>query len=1202
MSKFDDLKHSKRNLLALAISWLLPCLSVNANPTNPQVMQGSAGFSNQGSALAITNSNGTIINWQSFSINPGETTRFNQPSSDSSVLNRVTGPDPSQLLGTLSSNGQVFLINPSGILVGQGAIIDVAGFVASNLNLNPANFKADNLKFHSDSLTRGKVENLGEITTPNGGSVYLVGSEVSNQGIIQSPQGQIILASGQTVEIHDTATPNVSVVVTGNDNLTTNLGQLVAASGQIGILGALVTNNGLINANQIIQNESGRIFLRASQDLNIGSASSISADGNSALAGSSAGNINLESSQGNINIQADATITTNGATGGIVQINADQGSINMAGVLQAIGSSANGGSVGLFSNANPLSGTALPSQTLISGNIDVSGANGGNITVTGYYAGLINANLTANGLEKGGNILIGGGMHGLDSTVPNAQATYIDAASSINANGGVQLLPSSANTQTGPDIGNGGQIIAWSDQSTRVYGQLSATGGSQGGNGGFIETSGHWLDVSGIQVNAAAPQGQSGQWLLDPYSLTVGNSNSTGSNAPSESPPGSGNWLPSTSGSSTVSKQTISTELSNGTSVTLTSTGSSGTGTGDIVISSAINTTNNSTTSLTLNSYNNIDINAAITSSTGMLTLYLNAGIGTANGTSSISSATVNLDGGALTYTRGLTLSGTLQNSSLSSGDQSPLGIGPGGTLNGVKIASNLTVNSTNNAYVDNSLTLDSGVTLDIGADNLYFLNGNQSINTTGSATMTLEGGSLNLPNSPPETLTIGTGITLKGYGSLGNNNPGEYILNNGIIIANSNTQSLTLKADDFTNNGHIGTAAGGILDIAALSFTNNGTLSLSAGTLFIGASSWQNRGTLTETGGTLNLGGSFSTDDLGTIHRSGGALTITGTLDNSGRTLDIGSTLFGTGGLSALYGTIGNGRLVSNDGTLLNSNSGTLDNVTLGSNLTISNSSYLYLNNALTLANGVNLNIGSSTLNFQGSGTNTLSTSSGNATLTMAGGSLTTFSSGQTLTVDNGITLSGYGTIGNSNLYTLINDGTLSVGIVSGAGTSLLTVDGAYQQNSSGVLNLTFNSVINSFNKLNTTGTANLGGTLNLYGTAGIGNYQVLTASPISGSFSTLNTYGQPISLNYSPTVVTVIDQGVLPSTSNSKSLTANFLTTDIMNFSNFYAQTVVATSNLAIITADNAGTRPLLNIPAMQGNSMFEISRNSVGHATED
>ena len=96
---------------------------VLSNPLNPVVVNGTASFNQVGSLLTVTNSNGAIINWDKFSIKAGETTHFAQTSASSAVMNRVLN-DPSAIYGTLSSNGRVWLINPAGILVGPGGLVD----------------------------------------------------------------------------------------------------------------------------------------------------------------------------------------------------------------------------------------------------------------------------------------------------------------------------------------------------------------------------------------------------------------------------------------------------------------------------------------------------------------------------------------------------------------------------------------------------------------------------------------------------------------------------------------------------------------------------------------------------------------------------------------------------------------------------------------------------------------------------------------------------------------------------------------------------------------------------------------------------------------------------------------------------------------------------------------------------------------------
>jgi filamentous hemagglutinin family protein len=101
------------------------------NPTAGQVTSGSAIISQSGNTLTVQNSSGAIINWQEFSIAPGSSVNFVQASASSSVLNRVVGVDPTQILGQLTSNGKVYIINPSGVLFGTSAMIDPGALATS---------------------------------------------------------------------------------------------------------------------------------------------------------------------------------------------------------------------------------------------------------------------------------------------------------------------------------------------------------------------------------------------------------------------------------------------------------------------------------------------------------------------------------------------------------------------------------------------------------------------------------------------------------------------------------------------------------------------------------------------------------------------------------------------------------------------------------------------------------------------------------------------------------------------------------------------------------------------------------------------------------------------------------------------------------------------------------------------------------------
>ncbi|MBX3652303.1 MAG: filamentous hemagglutinin N-terminal domain-containing protein [Burkholderiales bacterium] len=245
-----------------------------ANPSNPTVVHGTATFQQAGNILNITNSANAIINWGSFSISVGELTRFIQPSALSAVLNRVTGQDPSVILGALQSNGRVFLINPNGIVFGAGSQVDVAGLVASTLNLSNDDFLNNRMRF-TDGAGAGSVLNQGQIT---GGSVYLVGNAVSNNGLITSPNGEVVLAAGNSVELVSPGTPNLRVEVVAAENEARNLGTISAEAGRIGIYAGLINNSGTLNASSAVA-EGGRILLKAKKDITLTSTSVIDASG-----------------------------------------------------------------------------------------------------------------------------------------------------------------------------------------------------------------------------------------------------------------------------------------------------------------------------------------------------------------------------------------------------------------------------------------------------------------------------------------------------------------------------------------------------------------------------------------------------------------------------------------------------------------------------------------------------------------------------------------------------------------------------------------------------------------------------------------------------------------------------------------------------------------------------------------------------------
>lgn len=281
--------------------------AATAAPTSPTVVAGQATFNQQGNVFSITNTPGTIINWHSFSVGAGEITRFIQQNADSAVLNRITGQDPSRILGALQSNGKVFLINPNGILFGRDSRVDVNGLVASTLNISNADFLAGKKNFSGGGA--GDVRNEGAITTPSGGQVFLVAPNVANTGLITSPQGDVVLAAGHSVQLVDSRDPNMHVVLSAPENQAINLGQVVAQGGRIGIYGALVNQRGLVSANSAVVGENGKIVFKASRDTVLEQGSVTSATG-----AGKGGEIALLG--GRVGLAGNAAVDASGAAGG----------------------------------------------------------------------------------------------------------------------------------------------------------------------------------------------------------------------------------------------------------------------------------------------------------------------------------------------------------------------------------------------------------------------------------------------------------------------------------------------------------------------------------------------------------------------------------------------------------------------------------------------------------------------------------------------------------------------------------------------------------------------------------------------------------------------------------------------------------------------------------------------------------------------
>ncbi len=260
-------RRQARGLAALALA----CAGTTAlgGPQGGQVTLGSASVAQSGSTTTITQTSAqTAIDWHSFSVGAGETVRFMQPGAQSVALNRVLGTEPSHILGRLSANGQVFLLNPNGVLFGTSARVDVGGLVASTLSLSNEDFAAGRLQLKGTST--GSVSNAGQITTAEGGYVVLAAPQVHNSGSITTRLGQTALAAGEHVTLqlqgggllgYRIERGALQALVEQAGHISADGGAILIEAKALDALASAVVNHSGISQARTVQQRDGRIVL-----------------------------------------------------------------------------------------------------------------------------------------------------------------------------------------------------------------------------------------------------------------------------------------------------------------------------------------------------------------------------------------------------------------------------------------------------------------------------------------------------------------------------------------------------------------------------------------------------------------------------------------------------------------------------------------------------------------------------------------------------------------------------------------------------------------------------------------------------------------------------------------------------------------------------------------------------------------------------
>src|ERR1700744_2447410 len=224
-----------------------------------------------------------ILTWQTMNVGKQTTLNFDQSGGQQSnganswvVLNRIMDPTgaPSQILGNITAQGSVYVINRNGVIFGSGSQVNVSSLIASSLNLFSSDIATSNNRFMTGGLGDLNTTNVatnsillttdtpgaGDITIAPGASIALgnqglgliAAPNVTNNGMITASAGQVALVAGIGVSYDYNASSFATVggpIAQGsNDNTTTmlrfaNYGKLTDTSGNdITPVGTLINN------------------------------------------------------------------------------------------------------------------------------------------------------------------------------------------------------------------------------------------------------------------------------------------------------------------------------------------------------------------------------------------------------------------------------------------------------------------------------------------------------------------------------------------------------------------------------------------------------------------------------------------------------------------------------------------------------------------------------------------------------------------------------------------------------------------------------------------------------------------------------------------------------------------------------------------------------------------------------------------------
>ena len=219
----------------------------DARPELGRVVVGGITIEQDAARTAVTQTQARgIVEWRRFDVGRDHTVDFRQPDARAVTLNRVEARDPSLVAGRITANGQVVIVNRSGVVFQQGAQVEAAGLVVTTADIADENFLAGRMAFDRPGEPGARVENNGQITVREAGLAALVAPRVVNTGVITARLGRVALAGAEahTVDLHGDGlfeieiTRPVTVAPAGGGPLVENAGTILADGGRVRITAA----------------------------------------------------------------------------------------------------------------------------------------------------------------------------------------------------------------------------------------------------------------------------------------------------------------------------------------------------------------------------------------------------------------------------------------------------------------------------------------------------------------------------------------------------------------------------------------------------------------------------------------------------------------------------------------------------------------------------------------------------------------------------------------------------------------------------------------------------------------------------------------------------------------------------------------------------------------------------------------------------